>query len=52
MNNFLNNAEQKIILCRILEIVYAKNSEKFYLIQKKKIYECNKNIRIYSKHDM
>ena len=35
MNNFLNNAEQKIILCRILEIVYAENSEKFYLIQKK-----------------
>ena len=34
MNNFLNNAEQKIILCRILEIVYAKNSEQFYLIQK------------------
>ena len=24
---FLNNAEQKIILCRMLEIVYAKNSE-------------------------
>ena len=36
VNNFLNNAEQKIILCRILEIVYAENSEKFYLIQKKK----------------
>ena len=34
MNNFLNNAEQKIILCRILEIVYAENSEQFYLIQK------------------
>ena len=42
MNNFLNNAEQKIILCRILEIVYVenskqflwKNSEQFYLIQK------------------
>ena len=33
MNNFLNNAEYKIILCRILEIVYAKNSEQFYLIQ-------------------
>ena len=25
VNNFLNNAEQKIILCRMLEIVYAKN---------------------------
>ena len=34
MNNFLNNAEQKIILCRMLEIVYAENSEQFYLIQK------------------
>ena len=34
MNNFLNNAEHKIILCRILEIVYAENSEQFYLIQK------------------
>ena len=37
-----NNAEQKIILCKMLEIVYAKNSEQFlwenseqfYLIQK------------------
>ena len=42
MNNFLNNAEQKIILCRILEIVYVENSEQFsrenseqfYLMQK------------------
>ena len=34
MNNFLNNAEHKIILCRILEIVYAENNEQFYLIQK------------------
>ena len=42
MNNFLNNAEQKIILCRMLEIVYAENSEQFlwenneqfYLMQK------------------
>ena len=24
VNNFLNNAEPKIILCRMLEIVYAK----------------------------
>ena len=24
VNNFLNNAEQKIILCRILEIVYVE----------------------------
>ena len=27
VNNLLNNAEHKIILCRMLEIVYAKNSE-------------------------
>ena len=26
---FLNNAKQKIILCKILEIVYAENSEQF-----------------------
>ena len=29
VSNFLNNAEHKIILCRILEIVYAENSEQF-----------------------
>ena len=29
VNNFLNNVEQKIILCKMLEIVYAKNSEQF-----------------------
>ena len=34
VNNFLNNTEQKIILCRILEIVYVENSEQFYLMQK------------------
>ena len=42
VNNFLNNLEQKIILCRILEIVHAENieqflwenSELFYLMQK------------------
>ena len=28
-NNFLNNAEQKIILCKIIEIVYIENNEKF-----------------------
>ena len=27
VNNFLNNAKQKIILCKMLEIVYAKNSK-------------------------
>ena len=30
VNNFLNNAEQKIILCKMLEIVYVENSEQFY----------------------
>ena len=34
MNNFLNNAEHKIILCKMLEIVYVENSEQFYLMQK------------------
>ena len=29
VNSFLNNAEHKIILCRMLEIVYAENSEQF-----------------------
>ena len=27
VNNFLNNAEQKIILCKMLKIVYVENSE-------------------------
>ena len=42
VNNFLSNAEHKIILYRMLEIVYAENSkqflsensEQFYLMQK------------------
>ena len=29
VNNFLNNAKQKIILWKIVEIVYAENSEEF-----------------------
>ena len=29
VNNFVNNSEQKIILCKMLEIVYADNSEQF-----------------------
>ena len=29
VNNFLNNAEPEIILYRMLEIVYAENSEQF-----------------------
>ena len=32
VNNFLNNAGQKIILCKMLEIIYAENSEHFYLM--------------------
>ena len=42
MDNSVNNAEQKIILCKMLEIVNAENSEQFlwenseqfYLMQK------------------
>ena len=30
VNNFLNNAEQEIILRRMLEIIYAENSEQFF----------------------
>ena len=30
VENFVNNAEQKIILCKMLEIVYAENSVNFY----------------------
>ena len=29
-NNFLNNTEQKIILCKIVEIVYTENMNNFY----------------------
>ena len=29
VNNFLNNAEYKIILYKMLEIVFAKNNEQF-----------------------
>ena len=28
-NNFLNNVEHKIILCKIVAIVYTQNSEQF-----------------------
>ena len=34
MNNFLNNAGQKIILNRMLETVNAENNEQFSLMQK------------------
>ena len=44
----------------MLEIVYAENSEQFlwenseqfYLMQKTNLYECSKQIQIYSKHDV
>ena len=29
-----------------------ENSEQFYLMQKNRFYECSKQIRIYSKHDV
>ena len=35
---FLNNAKQKIISCRMLEIVYAKNSEQFLLENSEQFY--------------
>ena len=38
VNNFLNNAEQKIILCRMLEIDYAKNSEQFLWENSEQLY--------------
>ena len=38
VNNFLNNAKQKIILCRMLEIVYAENNEQFLWENSKQFY--------------
>ena len=29
VNNFVNNAKQKIILCKMLEIVYVKKVKQF-----------------------
>ena len=52
---FLNNAEQKIILCRMLEIVYAKKKQWTIFMRKQwtvlinvenRFYECNKQIQI------
>ena len=39
---FLNNAKQKVILNRMLEIVNAEN----------RFYGCSKQVWIYSKHDV
>ena len=44
VNNFLNNVEHKIILCKMLEIVNAENSEQIYLKQKNRFYERSKQI--------
>ena len=38
VNNFLNNTEQKIILYRILEIVYVENNEQFLWENSKQFY--------------
>ena len=38
VDNFLNNAKQKIILYRMLEIVYAKNCEQFLLENSEQFY--------------
>ena len=48
------------IIAPMLKTVYTEyseqflweNSEKFYLMQKTNLYECSKQIRIYSKHDV
>ena len=60
VNNFLNNAEQKIILFKMLEIVYAEKKWTIFrrkqwivlLNAKNKFYECSKHIRIYNKYDI
>ena len=48
------------IIAPMLKTVYTEyseqflweNSEQFYLMQKTNLYECSKQIRIYSKHDV
>ena len=35
---FLNNVEQKIILCKMLEIVYTENSEQFLWVNNEQFY--------------
>ena len=37
-NFFLNNAKQKIILCKMIEIVYVENSEQFLCENNEKFY--------------
>ena len=38
-------------LCRKQWTILWENSEQFYLMQKTNLYECSKQIQIYSKHD-
>ena len=38
VNNFVNNTEQKIVLCKMLEIVYVENSEQFLWENNKQFY--------------
>ena len=60
VNNFLNNAEQRIILCRMLEIVNAENteqflwenSEQFYLMLKKDFMNAVSRFEYTVKHDV
>ena len=60
VNNSLNNAEQKINFCRMLEKVNAENCEEIFVGKRwtvlinaeNKIYDCRKQIWIYSKHDV
>ena len=38
VNTFVNHAEHKIILCKILEIVYVENNEQFLWENSKQFY--------------
>ena len=51
-NNFLNNAEHKIILYRKQWTIFMRKQWTVLINAKNKFYECNKQIRIYSKHDV
>ena len=46
VNNFLNNAEQKIIICKMLEIVYAETMNNFYKKIVNNFYEKTMNCSI------
>ena len=57
LNNFLNNAEQKIILCSTLEIckkqwiIFMRKQWIALLNKKNRFYEYSKQIQIYTEHD-